>query len=419
MKRKLPDWLSAYMKYTEWSESPINFHVWGGMSCIAGALQRKAFIRWGHTTLYPNLYVILIGPSGQARKGEPITIARTFLDKIDIPMIGEDNSMESIIRSMRDSLTNYSDPITKRIMFQCAVSCLVEEFAVFVGQQNVPFLAYLTNWFDSRDRWKRATKHQGTDEIIGMCFNLLAATAPDWLPSILPREAIGGGFTSRCIFVVEEGKSKIIPNPNLAPDTRRLKDDLIHDLEIIHTLVGEYKFDEPALASYVKWYEEQEESIRAGHSPIPDPIFAGYVSRRATHLKKLSMSIAASSHNDLVITQRDFKRALGLMVAAEQRMSRVFSGIGKGKFTEETEAVGYYLSNRGSATKSELMRHFFRTVDEFSLTIAVQNLSSMKLIKVIRDTSKNETTYEYIGERAKIEKQNLGNVIDLVNFKKA
>ena len=55
-KRKLSDWLDAFMEYTENSEPPILYRKWVGLSCIAAALMRKVYIEWGTAlTWYPNL----------------------------------------------------------------------------------------------------------------------------------------------------------------------------------------------------------------------------------------------------------------------------------------------------------------------------------------------------------------------------
>lgn len=394
-QRLLPDWISAFETYTENSESPRAFHVWAACSAVAAALQRRCYITWGHNTIYPNMYVIIVGPSGRARKSEPINISRKFVEKLNIPIIGEDNSQEAIIREMKNSVQSFTDRRTRRIQFHSSVSCFLEELSVFTGQQNTQFLAYLTNWYDSRDKWKRSTKHQGVDEIIGMCFNMLAATAPDWLPYILPREAIGGGFTSRCIFVVEDRKSRIIANPNLYKPDQRLASNLGIDLELINTMSGSFELDEDAISQYTEWYEQEEKKNEAGKPTMADELFNGYTARRPMHLMKLSMVMSASRGDDYVITAKDFRRAKTLLEITEKKMPKVFAGIGKAKYAEETELALSYIARHGSVSKSDLLRQFFRSMDNYSLDIVIRVLSDMRLVRVIIE--KGETIYQYIG----------------------
>src|SRR5574337_943259 len=157
-KRRLPDWIKAFELYTKNSESPRMYHVWAACSTIAAALQRKCWMKWGHDTIYPNLYVILVGPSGRVRKGDPINISKNFVKALDVPMIGEDNSLEYIIRYMHDAIQTYKEPGTGRIEMHSSVTCFVEELSVLTGERNTRFLANLTNWYDGRSEWTRRTK---------------------------------------------------------------------------------------------------------------------------------------------------------------------------------------------------------------------------------------------------------------------
>lgn len=393
-KRRLPDWITGFQEYMKWSESPLSFHLWGAVSAIASAMQRKCYIRWGYNTLYPNQFVVLVGPSGQSRKGDAINQARWFVERLKVPMLGEDNSQEAIIREMKNSVTSFKDGSTGKITFQCAVSVFLEELAVFTGQQNTQFLAYLTNWYDSRDQWKRTTKHQGVDEIMGLCFNIFAATAPDWLPYILPREAIGGGFTSRCIFVVEHGKSKIVSNPNAVQENTQLRSDLVHDLELIKSISGEYKYSPKALELYCQWYEQEERKIAEGRPAVSDPLFSGYMARRGMHLHKLGMVLSASVSADRIISEKDFNRAKTLLEVTERNMPRAFTGVGRARYAEETQAVLGFISKRGEASRSEILRAFTRTLDSQSFDMVIKVLEQMKLIKVV--IGSKDTSYRYI-----------------------
>ena len=237
IKRELNDWISAYLKYVENTEPPISYHTWTAVSMIAGALQRKVYLNWGHDTIYPNMYIVLIGPSGRARKGTAMNIGKDILKDIGISMTSESITREALIRDMKDAVTNFPDATTGKVRFHCSLTALSEELSVFLGQNDIKFLADLTDWYDSRDSWTYRTKGSGTDKIQGVCFNILGATAPDWLQSILPQEAVGGGFTSRIIFVVEETKAGIhMDQPTNRPILHKVAG--AHKLGMMHDHVG-------------------------------------------------------------------------------------------------------------------------------------------------------------------------------------
>src|SRR5690606_7270677 len=118
------------------------------------------------------------------------------------------------------------------------------------------------------------------------------------IQSMIPQEALGGGFTSRVIFVVEEKKRKIVPEYTVDEATKELGAKLLRDLERIGNLSGEMSFDEEGKKAYINWYIEQDTKLSAGKPAIPDTRFSGYCERRATHLRKLMLICSASRGDD-------------------------------------------------------------------------------------------------------------------------
>ena len=62
--RKLASWVAGFLEYTDGIQSPEPFRRWAAICAIAGALERKVWIRSMGAELYPNLYVFLVGPPG-------------------------------------------------------------------------------------------------------------------------------------------------------------------------------------------------------------------------------------------------------------------------------------------------------------------------------------------------------------------
>lgn len=396
--RELDNWLAAYLKYTENTEPPISYHTWTAISLIAGALQRKVYMPWGHDILYPNMYIVLIGPSGRARKGTAMNIGKDILKDVVISMTSESITREALIRDMKEAISTYTDSSTGAVKFHCSITTMSEELSVFLGQNDVKFLADLTDWYDSRDSWTYRTKGAGTDKIQGVCFNLLGATAPDWLQSILPQEAVGGGFTSRIIFVVEEDKGKTVPEPILTDAERALRMVLKRDLERIATLSGEISFTPEAKATYISWYKGYEAKISSDHPPIDDPRFSGYLDRRSAHLRKLSIVVSASRGMDRLITLEDFNTADRILTAAEKKMPRTFGGLGRSQYSDITERILVYIRKMKEVKRSKLMSKFYRDLDPQTLDIVEETLNRMKVVKIIRDPGKGEVVYQFIGK---------------------
>jgi hypothetical protein len=312
--------------------------------------------------------------------------------------MAENPTPEAFIKDMHAAENQFLDESTGNWVYQSPVSCVVEELAVMLGQQNINFLSFLTNWYDSRYKWVRRTKHQGTDTVLGVCLNILGSSAPDWLPGILSREAIGGGFTSRCIFVVEERKRKTVLDPTENRPDPALREDLIHDLELMMCLSGRYDFTEEARDFYMDWYEREDKKLQDGNPGLGDPALMGYAARRPTHLRKVSMAMSASRNDEMLIELDDLERALAILENAEKNMYQVFSGIGRNKWVAETELVMSYIKRRGTVLRSELLNSLYRDISEEALETIINVLTAMKRVE-ISITESNDRRYRYIAKK--------------------
>lgn len=354
-------------------------------------------MKWGYTKVYPNQYIVLVGPSG-VRKAEPVLIAADFMRKVGLSMVSEKIILEALYRRMKDSGSTFNGP--NGIGLQCAMTGAFEELAVFLGENNIPLLATLTNWYDARDHWTYETKHQGTDEIVGVCFNILASLADDWVPMCIPPTAIGGGFTSRVIFIVEYEKGKIITNPNLIMIDDKLGDDLMRDLEIIFGIEGEFTFTPDGLKVYEKWYLDSEMKARDSIFAVKDPRFSGYNSRRSTHVRKIAMILSVSRGDDRLVTKEDFARALRMLEDAEVNMPSVFGRVGRSPHAQTLPVIMDFIKKRRVVKKMDVMRTFHRDIDKNALEEIEEALILMKLIRVESDEDK-QTSYRWLPKDTK------------------
>lgn len=392
--RDLSDWISGYIKYTERSEPPLAYHTWIAISMIAGALQRKVSLQWGFERIYPNMYIILVGPSGRARKGLALGIGKSLLaDVSGVLMTSENATREALIRAMKGAVGNFMLP-NGQIQQHCSITCFSEELSVFLGQGDVKFLASLTDWYDSKDSWTYETKGSGKDHLQGLCFNLMGATAPDWLQSMLPQEAVGGGFTSRVIFVVEDHKKQTVPKHEITKEEAYIKEALIADLNRINNLTGEFTFAPDGEQAYVEWYTKYDEQLTKGQYPVEDSRFAGYAERRATHIRKLMMIMSASRGSDLLITADDFRRADRILKSCELKMSRTFGGLGQAKYANVTERVMDYIrAAHAPISRRDVMAKFYRDVDGQTMRIIEEVMEQTGFVDIKVMVNSGEKIY--------------------------
>lgn len=398
--RRCSDWISSYLRFTENSEPPLQYNTWTSLFLLGAALQRKVFVQW-EEKIYPNQYIILVGNSGATRKGVTLGKARRFLE--DIPTIyretGSRVTKEQLVIDLAKSYTTYE--LHDTIYFQSAVSQIAPELSVFLGSKDILLLSWLTDWYDCLPMWENRTKTAGIDVVENMCYNLLAGTAPDWLNSMIPNEAMGGGFTSRCMFVYEERKRKIVADPRPLPHEEALYEDLLKDLIHIHeNLKGEFTVSPEFLHQYFQWYEDQEAQILDGYPPIKDNRFSGYIARRQTHCWKASMLFSVSRSDTLILEESDFFRARTMIEATEKKMPYVFGGRGTGRYGEILYKILEYIMERGEVKHSELLRQHKYDLDDYTLRLIVDNLKKMFLVAQVHEGEDPlDSTYTYIESR--------------------
>lgn len=355
------NFINAFLSYTNNSESSERIRLWAAISTVAAALERRCHLTWGHTTIYPNLYTIIVAPSG-ARKGEPLVISRKLLQDVGVTLVAERITDEALLNFIAKSQDTFQDTRGK-LRFQCAVAIVGEELSVLLRNKDVGFMADLTALYDCRDHWTYQTKGSGTDELTGGCLNILASTAPDWLPSIFPVEAVGGGFTSRCFFVVEEKRGKIVPDPNSNMPDESERIALQHDLELIMGITGEYTLTPEAMEFYTEWYIKDAEQYETGQYHITDYKLSNYISRRATHIKKLGMIISAAQNSSCLITRDNLEVALSYLLDIEALMPEAFKTLGHSNDATLLDAALSILKARKEISRAKLMRLLKRDMD--------------------------------------------------------
>ena len=403
--RHFPNFLEAYIKYTENTEPPYLYHLWCGISTIASAMQRKCWVRWDRI-LYPNFYVVLVGPSG-VRKGTAMYPAEDLLRSIDIHMASEAITREQLIVELSKATDAENHPLTGLPTTFSSLTVFSKEFTVFLGYNNMQLLMDLTDWFDCSDKWKYSTKTSGKSDINGVWLNIIGATTPAQLQASLPIDAIGGGLSSRIIFVYESRRGKKVRYPSgvnwTDMEDEEVQDDLdvetrnhlMDDLMLIKQERGEWKFDRSFQTEFDKW-DEENESMTQFDGTFLEP----YHTRRITHIIKLCMIMSMNRQGGHVITGDDLIQAAGILQATEKNMLRTFTGIGRSENAYVLGRVIAILNEKPVIMYSELLTILSNDATPDQLWAVVTGLEKMHRVryKIILDEVNNrediEITYD-------------------------
>lgn len=380
--RTLPDWLTGFMELTENSEPPILFRKWAGISTICAALQRKVRVDLGISlTFYPNMYIVLVGPSATG-KGTVMKFASDIIEQIpSIRLAAQATSLQALIRKMKETNLTDIDLVTGEQQYHSSLTIFSTEFTVFLGYHNQELIAALCEWYDCHSRWSYETIARKKEEVIGVWVNILAGTTPDSLQSSLPIESIGGGLTSRIIFVYEEKKNKLVVVPTKSEREIRLQQALINDLEQIAMLSGRMQYTEGYLEKYTTWCYHADKN-----PPFYDRKFDGYCGRRRNHLLSLSMVCSASRSDEMIMTADDFDTAAALLSEVEVKMGRVFKGMGRSDISALLNDAVVYIANSKVPDIPiwQFAKHFEGDMDKVIMDKVITTLESMKVVKVIK-----------------------------------
>lgn len=381
------DWITDYVNFaSRISEPAIIFHEWCAVSAIASCLKRKCRLILGSLRFYPNMYIVLVGPSG-CRKGTAMRIAVNMVSDIkEVSLSSQSTTREALIRQIKAAVR--TETVNGKLTIDSSFTIHSEEFTVFLGYNNLELITNLTDWYDcgtgKTGLWNYETIGRGKDEIQGMWVNMLAATTPQALKASLPMEAVGIGLASRIIFVYASKRSKVMPFPVMTPEDIAEQDDLQRRLESMLLISGDFAVTDDFVSVYSDWY------IKHGaKNPFNDPKFSGYSDRRAAHIWKLCMIMNASRGGGKIISVADFERSLDLLTRTEESMDKVFSGFGSRDAVDVMVLLMQDIALYKEMSFETIMRKYYKDADNKTMEGIITSLESMGYIdKVINDKGK-------------------------------
>jgi len=402
MPRLLKNWLDSYIELHENTEPAAIFDCWVGYSMIAAALRRKARLQLGRLTYYPNLYVVLVANPGIARKTQSIKFGLSFLDTIpEIRCCADSATKEAMTDDIEGSALDQlmDDGTTLR---HSSLNIISKEFESFLGQkkENTRMLIALTDLFDCPSEWSSRTRHGTSNAIIRPWINLLAATTPDSLASSLPASAIGGGLTSRILFVWAEKKKRSIAIPEMTKEEEDLKLLLEKDLYQISRISGEYTMSPDCKANWVDWYNNYDEDEN-GERLCNDKSFSGWYSRKPTYIMKLSMLRAAATSQNMVLQWSHVEEAIEAIKQVELVMGNAFKAIGKSEITAEVDTVMQLVKSYKWISEKNLMSVIWRDIDSSKFENVIETLiKTGKIRREYKGPKKQKGIwYQWLGEK--------------------
>lgn len=350
--RLLPNWIDAFKEYTAGLPSPMIFRQWGAIACIAGALERKVWIRSMKMDFFPNIYTILVAPPGIGKSVITSTVEQFWRGLSQHHVAPKSLSKASLIDSLNDAKRTKTiiGPDSIHLDFN---SLLVNagELSVLIPAYDSDFMSILTDIYDGNIYEERRRGKDLHIIIKRPQLNILGATTPSYLNGMLPEGAWDQGFLSRTFLVY--GGEKILRDLFAEDDAPHdeLEQKMKSDLRQIGDMAGQMGLTTEARMQISEWH-------MAGGPPTPDhPKLVHYLTRRSGHLLKLCMIACAARTNDKLITGDDVATALGWLTSMEFTLPDIFKALGARGDGQTIEEVWHYIYNYYMANKDPMPEH--------------------------------------------------------------
>ena len=320
-KRNFPDFLSAYYQYACDGFCPDKFHFWAGISIIAGALERKVYIKKGKYSFYPNLYVMLVSPPGIGKSSAIGIGVDGILSNVEnlnlIPQhITEAKFVEEATRAKSFYIGN------KEHLHSSSYWCASEGSNVLKenpGGGNI--IPLITELYDCPDSFKKATVGSINASGKNLCLNILGGLTFDFAKELILGQNSAGGFASRNIYVIHD--SVMVRNPTWEGVNvdQSIKAKLIEDIISISKMAGQFKVDEGFKHAFLEWFpknDEKQQNLRSSTLKY-------FLARTHTNILKLAQVFSASESNELIITLDHWNKARTLLETVNKDLPRLIA----------------------------------------------------------------------------------------------
>jgi hypothetical protein len=399
----MPSFLESYRTYSSGNEAHPTYHIFSGLIALSSIIGRRVWVDMGPFVYVPNLYVILVGPSGN-RKTTAMTPAKNLIRALNLPYSAECVTKEKLVldvfaqeRVIKDMPKEYD-----KFKTYSPMTCVVTELSEFLGAGGLGMINFLVTIYD-QDYYDIRTKNKGDTTITGPYLCLLGCTTPDWITIYLKQDVISGGFSRRAIFVYESTKGAPIPIPVVTPEMANAWNALLEHSKKLMEVKGPMVWSNEAKQFYSDWY------ISHSKRSAPHPMLVGYFESKHAQLLKIATLLSLSDGFDRNLTIRHLQFALELLGLAEVNMAKVFSGMGRNELNPVANKVIDCIRMQPEADhKVGELTQRIRTIPEKQLrAMFFHEATSIEMDQVLRHL-------EETGKIEKLAKRNSNGAVDRV-----
>lgn len=313
---------AKFITYTSGGEICPRYRFFSLAGALGSIIRRKVYFQRSKVevfpTLFPNMWIILVGPQGRGHKSTALRLSRNFLTKLTSSprILASKLTPEALAKalsspSITQAITTGIDSQFHSMLKKEATGLLYSsELGVLLGKEkyNQGMIPLLTDLYDCPDEWFSDTIMRGDQCLYNVCLSIMGASTPDWMQSMLPPDVFKGGFMSR-LLLISLPPSWFIRIGDPPPPDDLLRDSIFEDLNKLDTIQGEIKWTPLAKTFFLDWYHALIE-------PNPGPK-AGYLERKQDHLLRLAILLQLGDNFGLTLERHSLERSLNILEAVE------------------------------------------------------------------------------------------------------
>lgn len=365
--RKCKNWLLTFREWTiPRCEAPESFVFWTGLFSLASVVKRHVSIPrtlLGSWDCYPYLYLFFVSPPGKGRKTTTMGYTDDLLELVPN------------IATATQAMTQPDLMLKLSTIGDAAISIRSKEFGAFFNQSKLVMIDFLTALFDGQKKFDSSTVMRGLELAEKPCVNLLAATTPKWLSENLSEVMVGGGFTSRTIFIYEERVRRyqfFYANIDYAK-LDAIRDNLVEDLIHIHeNIKGDFYIDEDDRMWFEEWYQKLMKGAENSGEKNGE-----YIQRKPAYVLKIAQLLHLAYSDELVLNKTDIEQAINVVTQTERSLPKVFTAVNGNIHAVVMEEIAEYVERKGVVTKKELLSRFYHSVDMIKLLELINGLMTL------------------------------------------
>ena len=147
------DWIDQFLDVTSGLCSPEQFRLWAGISAVAGAMERRLYVRTSLGFEYANMYVLLVGPPASG-KSEAIKPVREIWHLTNSLAVAPHNaSKAALVDCMIEAHRHFIFPGGKEALDYHSIQFPNSELGNVIFAHDLELLSFL-NELKPDDRWR-------------------------------------------------------------------------------------------------------------------------------------------------------------------------------------------------------------------------------------------------------------------------